>query len=326
MKHLLIASSMLALTAGFAAADTSTTFSGTLMFGIANNGTGNGGKSDTTTNTFTGDSVLKNDTYHVYSNIDLIATIAGTSDMGLSFGTSVDVSAGPSYALADDDGFNDHDGTFSSPAIFVTGAFGTVTFKSNDIDFYDDSAFNGGGDGGSGDFKYEGTFGGFFVGLITDIETGDMSAKTSYNLMGVALSADYSMNGASVALWNASAGYNFSMFNFALSADNDTDSNDVEYGLKLGATVVGVDAFVKYNFHPNLADGTVQEASYDVGATYTSGPITLTAVANNVTEANGTVNGIEWTVSGDYAMASGVTFQAGMNYTGDMMLGAKFAF
>ena len=157
-----------------------------------------------------------------------------------------------------------------------------------------------------------------------------MSAKTTYNLMGVDLSADYSMDAdpanASGALWNASAGYSFTMVNFALSADNDTDGNNVEYGLKVGTTFGGVGAWAKYNFHPNLADGTVQEASYDVGATYTSGPMSLTAVANNVTEANGTVNGIEWTVSGGYELASGVTFEAGINYTGDMMLGAKFAF
>jgi len=318
MKHLLIASSMLAMTAGFAAADTSTSFGGTLQFGIGINGTGNGGEGDFP------DSTLANNTYHVFSNIVLVATIAGTSDWGLSFGTSVDVSAGPDYVLANDDGFNDNDGTFSSPAIFVTGSFGTVTFKSNDIDFYDDGAYNGGGDGGTGDFKYEGTFGGFFIGLITDIESADMSAKATYNLMGFDLSADYSMDAdpanTSGALWNAEAGYTFSGVNFVLSAENDT-GNDISYGLKLGATVSGVGVWAKYNSNSGTDD-----PSYDVGASYVSGPISLTAEADNVTEANGTVNGIEWTVTAAYELASGVTFEAGTNYTGDAMLGAKFAF
>ena len=54
MKNLLIASSILAMSAGFAQADATTSFGGTLAFGIAINGTANGGDSDSS------DSVLAN--------------------------------------------------------------------------------------------------------------------------------------------------------------------------------------------------------------------------------------------------------------------------
>ena len=348
MKNLLIASSVLAMSAGFAQADAKTTFGGTLAFGIAINGTGNGGKGDN------GDSVLPNNQYHVYSTINLVATIAGTSDYGLSFGTSIDFSAGPDYALADDDGFNDNDGSWASPAIFVTGSWGTVTFKSNDIDFYNSDAFNGGGDGtlitnqgvdtlatNSGDFKYEGTWGGLFTGLVVDIETGDASGKVSYTLAGVDLSADYSVDSnpanPSGGLWDVNLGYNWQTFNFTLGADNDNSDHDysTDYFVKVGTTFAGIDGYVQYNNHsqnqmcdrsvtPAVCTANPEAATWDIGATYTTGPLSLTATAENITDANG--GPVKWTATTSYALASGVAFQAGLNYTGDAMVGATFSF
>ena len=354
MKNLLLASSVLAMTAGVAAAqDTGVSFGGELAFGIAINGTGNGGL---------GDNVdapgLPNNQYHVYSTANLALTVAGTSDTGLSFGTTLELDAGPSYTLGDDEGFDENDGAWSSPAIFVTGSWGTVTFSSNDIDFYDDSAFNGGGAGlildnngvpaggvdvggdpldprsNTGDFQYEGTWGGLFTGLIVDIETGDASGKLSYNLSGFELAGDYSVDSdpanSSGGLWNASVGYTWQTFNFTLTSDNDNDDNNVAYGVKVGTTFAGIDGFVKYNFNPEVGatatDPLVTSyATWDLGAAYSNGPMTFTVEANNITEER-TVNGIEWTVTADYQLASGVVVQAGTNYTGDAMLGAKFSF
>jgi len=346
MKNLLIASSILAMTAGVASAqDRGVTFGGDLAFGIAVNGTANGGDSDFP------DSILANNQYHVYSTIDLIATVQGQSDTGLSFGTTIDISSGPDYALADDDGFNDNGGdSWSSPTIFVTGTWGTVSFSSNNIDFYDDNAYYGGGDGllkdakgantqvqNTGDFKYEGTWGGFFTGLIVDIESGDASGQVGYNLYGVDILADYSMdsnpNNPTGALWNVNLGYNWQTFNFAFGADNDNSNHDynTDYFAKVGTTFAGIDGWVRYNVP--ASGGVKEDSEWDLGATYTGGPLSLTAEVDNIGNANsfagtngGTINGIMWTVTADYALASGVVVQAGMNYTGDAMLGAKFSF
>lgn len=352
MKNLLIASSILAMTAGVASAqDRGVSFGGNLSFGIAVNGTANGGDSDAS------DSVLANNQWHVYSNINLIATVEGTSDVGITFGTTIDISSGPDYALADDDGFNDNGGdSWSSPTIFVTGTWGTVSFSSNNIDFYDDNAWNGGGNGkldqsvipgsggqlteltdNTGDFKYEGTWGGFFMGLVVDIESGDASGRVGYNLYGVDILADYSMDSNPAndtgALWNVNLGYNWQTFNFALGADNDNSNHDyqTDYFFKVGTTFAGIDGWVQYNMPAE--GGVAEDPEWDIGATYTGGPVSVTAVANNIGNANsftgpngGEINGIQWTVTGEYALASGVAFQAGINYTGDMMLGAAFSF
>jgi hypothetical protein len=349
MKNLLIASSVLAMTAGVASAqDRGVSFGGDLSFGIAINGTANGGTGSGA------DTVLANNQYHVYSTINLIATVEGTSDTGLSFGTTIDIQSGPSYTLGDDDGFEDNGGTeWSSPTIFVTGSWGTMSFSSNNIDFYDDNAFNGGGgntinNGSSntdnfksisntGDFKYEGTWGGFFTGLVVDIETGDASGQVGYNLYGVDILADYSMDSRpsnpTGALWNLNLGYNWQTFNFALGADNDNSDHDynTDYFFTVGTTFAGIDGFVTYNMPAE--GGAKEDPEWDIGASYAGGPVTLTAEANNVGSANslpgkngGTLNGLQWTVTGEYALASGVVVQAGVNYTGDAMLGASFSF
>lgn len=320
MKHLLIAASVLAMSAGYAAADT--TFTASASAGIAKNGTSNGGTPDPNTASAPWS---VDDKFHAYSNFDIGIAGSGQTDSGLTFGASLDFSAGESYALADDDGFSDNDtGGASTATVFVSGTFGKITFSAENIDFFNSDVANGGGALGTGDVKYEGTFGGLGVGLIADIESGDMAVQGTYTLAGIALSADYNQDSTADAIWDASAAYTMGNFSATLSATNDNNIGvsgvgyDVSESLKLAYSAGGIGAWVKYN-----TNATPDAASFDVGGSYASGPMSVTLEADDVSQANGNV---QWTVTGAYDLGGGLSLNAGTNYTGDVMVGATMSF
>ena len=127
MKKILLATTILGMTAGFASAEIA--FSGSATAGIASNGTANSGESDPNTSGQT------DDTYSVYSSMKLSVAATAETDSGLTFGASTSVSVGETYAMADDDGFELQDGTFGDPTIFVSGSFGKETFDNDGLDF-----------------------------------------------------------------------------------------------------------------------------------------------------------------------------------------------
>lgn len=318
MKHLLIAASILAMSAGYAAADIS--WSASASAGVAKNSTSNGGAADPNTASAPWST---DDAFHAYSNFDIVVTATGQTDSGLSFGASFDASGGESYALADDDGFSDNGGSFGTPSIYVSGTFGKITFSAENIDFFNSDVANGGAVG-DGDVKYEGTFGGLGVGLVADIESGDLAVQGTYTLAGIALSADYNQDSTADAIWDASAGYTMGNFSATLSATNDNNIGtsgvgyDVSESVKLAYSAGGIGAWVKANSNVS-PDAT----SFDVGGSYASGPISVTVEADDVTSANGDV---AWTVTGAYDLGGGLSLEAGTNYTGDVMVGAAMSF
>lgn len=331
MKHLLIAASVLAMTAGYAAADT--TFSASASAGIAKNGTDNGGDADPNTASAPWS---VDDKFHAYSNFDIAIAGSGQTDSGLTFGASLDFSAGESYALADDDGFSDNNsGGADTATVFVSGTFGKITFSAENTDFFNSDVSNGGGDFGTGDVKYEGTFGGLGVGLVADIESGDLAVQGTYNLAGIALSADYNQD-LSVgyeAIWDVSAGYTMGNFSATLSATNDNNISstpvvpgpttvgtyDTSESLKLAYSAGGIGAWVQYN-----TNASPDAASYDIGGSYSSSPMSVTLEVDDVTAANSPV--AKWTVTGAYDLGGGLSLDAGANYTGDLMVGATMSF
>jgi outer membrane protein OmpU len=271
MKKILLASTILAASAGFASAEI--TFGGSAAAGIASQA---GGDLET------------------YSSANLAVTFAGQTDSGLSFGASFDTTAGRSYTLGDGDDFADEGGTFGMPTIFVSGSFGKVSFSDDNFDFFDDT--NGGGD-----VKYEGTFGGFGVGLIADVDVPSAaSVMASYTIAGVALSA----NADTYNLWNVSAAYTMGSITATVGTDEASNSYvEVAYAAN------GISASAQYN---------TSDASVDVAAGYSANGISVNADTNSVSNA--------WTVTGSYDLGGGLTLEAGTNYTSDLMIGASMSF
>lgn len=314
MKNLLIAASILAMTAGVASADI--TFSGTAKAGVATNGTGvNPNGTDTglpNTDTSTAD-----ETWAVYSSFNLAVTASGQTDSGLSFGATFDMTSGTSYDLADDDGFNVEGGSFGTPDVFVSGSFGRIDFKRDGFDFADGDASDeyvdvgGNTDGDAVDVKYAGTFGGFAVGLAADVDSGAMGVSLGYTMGALALGADYQQNvvAANNDLWNVSVGYTMGAFTATVTAGNEETTTDTNETVKIAYSANGISASAKYN---------TSDDSIDLAAGYSSGPIAVNVSDN-------TVSG-EWTVTGSYDLGGGLSLEAGANYSGDAMIGAKMAF
>lgn len=284
MKHLLIAASILAMTAGVASAEI--TFSGSAAAGVAKNGENN-----TTLNS----NAANDGSFHTYSSFTLNVAASGQTDSGLSFGASSGITAGRSYALADDDGFDAGSASLDDAEIWVSGDFGKLSFNTDGYDFFDDTNTDG-------DVKYEGNFGGFGVGLIADVDTSNYSAKVDYTVAGVALSA----NADTYDLWNVSAAYTMGAITVTAATDESSDSS-----LAVAYAANGISASAKYHS---------QGGAVDVAVGYTSGAMSINANSDDVAGDN------KWTVTGGYDLGGGMSLEAGTNYTGDVMVGAKMSF
>ena len=190
MKKILLATTMLVGTAGFAAAEV--TFSGSAAAGIASDAGA---------------------AFETYSSVGLDVTFSGASDNGLEFGATFGASAGRSYDFGADptEAFADEDGAFGMPTVYVSGSFGKVAFSDDNYDMYDDA--NAGGD-----VEYTGTFGAVSVGLIADVDASEFSAKADATFSGITLG----VNADTFGEYNVTASYTMGAFTAEVSADQDS--------------------------------------------------------------------------------------------------------
>jgi outer membrane protein OmpU len=163
MKKVLLATTILGMTSGFAAAEIA--FSGEATAGFASVA---GADVDT------------------YTSFELSVAATGESDSGLAFGASTSFIAGTTYDFdGDDTEFAVEDGVMDNPEVFVSGDFGKVAFS---VDGFDDLAND---DVETNDVQYTHSISGFDIGVVTDIDEGTYSVSLGYTVSGVALSAAY---------------------------------------------------------------------------------------------------------------------------------------
>ncbi len=247
MKKILLATTILGMTAGFAAADVTT--SASAAAGIASDAGGD---------------------YQSYSSIKIVVKGSAETDGGLTFSATTDLTAGRKFNVGGDlgDGFENKSGAFGMPTISIGGSFGTVSFSDDNFDFYDDSH-------DEGDVKYEGTFGAITAGVISDVDTGDYSVKLGYSANNIALSLDTD----SYDVYNVSAGYTFGSVTATLSTDESETmyakvayaangisasvkvGDDDSYDVVLGYTANGLTVSAE----TDDTDYTKVEGSYDLG-------------------------------------------------------------
>jgi outer membrane protein OmpU len=213
MKKILLATTILGMTAGFAAAEVK--FSGSASAGFARDGVISDDSVDTA--------------IHAYSTAKLGVEFVGETDGGLTFGATLSIKAGRSYDFDEGDGFNDESGASGTPEVYVSGAFGKIAFANNDYDMFDDA--NGGGD-----VKYTGAFGGVSVGLVHDMDATETSVQLGYTMGAVALSADMD----TYDLWNVSAAYTMGAVTGTLSTNEASNE-----ALKVAYSANGMSASVK---------------------------------------------------------------------------------
>ena len=316
MKKLLIASTALVATAGFASADI--TISGHAAAGIYS-GLGNAdavtvavaavaataatstavetlgsNAIPTSAETFSGDGV--------YSNAGVDFTMTGATDNGISFSASVNIDAGTEIDAGDFELDGADGGTAGLGSVSMTGSFGTVTFDDGGIN----NLYNG--DYTSADVSYSTTVGAISLSVAHDTadvaQANSMSAAYSASGMAFTLAASEDTNGTSARLSVAYA------LNDTVSVTGKTDQvADAEsvQTITAATTLNGV----------SVSLSSANNSTWDVDLGYTAGGFALTYGVDE-TDA--------WTATATTALGGGATFAAGVSSDDEMYAGVSFAF
>lgn len=285
MKKILLATTLLAGSTSFAMAEAHIAWSGSAAAGIASNGLDNGGQSNP--------DGAADEQFGVYSNASAELTLSGSTDNGLTFGTSIDQTTGRSYGLGHEDGFDGNGGTFGFGGVFISGGFGKVEIADDDFDFERGST--------TGDVKYTGTFGTFGVGVIADVDSGEVQFSGDFTVGPVSIAA----NVDTLELFGVSAEFKVNdSTTFSASTNDDGDS---VVGVALSSGSISASA-----------DFNTSDESIDLAGGYSANGLSVDAELNTVSES--------WTVTIGYDLGGGLALEAGTNYTGDIMAGATMSF
>ena len=294
--------------------------------------------------------------FKAYSEIN--STVTGTVTAGgmtLSVGMSVD--AGEGYDFADDDTFDVRPaGTVGLDSVSVDmGSAGKITLDQDATTHLVD-----GDDDASGDVKYTNTFGGATFTAVLDLDKNDSDIIASKAAAGAPATtttaavtqtqAVAAKDGVAIGDWVPGAA--------AVAADTQWSAKvsmplgggsvyvamDEESGNAFGGTamVSGATVSIDSKIEALAADlkglrSTTLGVSYPMGAltagaTYDSikdgdqWGVSASYAAGDMTVGFSTDEGSDWSVTGAYALGTGASIKAGVNYTEDAYLGLSFAF
>ena len=242
MKKILLATTMLVGTAGFAAAEV--TVKGEAEMGIWSNSAGD---------------------VAFWQDVEVKFSMSGTTDGGLEFGANIDLDEG-NVALNDDSG----------TAVYISGTFGKLTLGDTDgaldwaladmdngmTSIADDHtthvAWFGGSDlDGEGDgqiLRYENTFGAF--GFAVSLEQGDNGIGAVDDTYGVAVKYTANLGGTDV---NLGLGYQD-------AGNNGGSAVGVSAAATFGGAFTGKIGYISF-------DDSVYDSHLGAELTYVSGPI-----------------------------------------------------
>ena len=257
MKKVLLATTILGMTAGFAAADIA--FKGTATAGF---GSVNGAAFDS------------------YTSFKLGVAATAESDAGISFGASFSATSGTTFDFdGEDSAFDAEDGAFEEPTVFVSGDFGKVAFSIDNFDnYYDDDntgLTDSDGADGAHDVEYTLSISDFSVGVRADIDSGGTSATLGYSAGAVALGANFDDSDA----WDVSVEGTFDAITAGLTVDSDEIATlSLDYsanGVSLGLEVDTSDAYtLSAGYEANglsIEASTDEESVWEVTAGYDLG-------------------------------------------------------
>ena len=236
MKKVLLATSALTLSAGFASADVS-------MSGTGGAGVFGAAGADLS----------------VYSGVDLGFAISGASDNGMTFSASLDMGGGQTLDVGDFELDTQDMGTDDNVAIDIGVAGVTITLSQNGVDdlYDDDIAADIGISGAMGDLTYSvvtgledadptslsvGYSAGAISGSVVTSDEGDASTVTvSYAMGDITVSAEADTDRAGADTSSVTVSYAMSD-GMTVSLENSEDVNEVSVSYSSGAISVGVTA------------------------------------------------------------------------------------
>jgi len=236
MKKVLLATSALTLSAGFASADVS--MSGTGGAGVF----GNAGAD-----------------LSVYSGVDLGFSLSGASDNGMTFSASLDMGGGQTLDVGDFELDTQDMGTDDNVAVSIGVSGLTIELSQDGVDdlYDDDIAGDIGISGAMGDLTYSvvtgledadptslsiGYSAGAISGSVATSDEGDASTVTVTYAMGditVSAESDTDRTGADTSSVTVSYAMSDGM---TVSLENSEDVNEVSVSYSSGAISVGVTA------------------------------------------------------------------------------------
>jgi outer membrane protein OmpU len=295
MKKVLFATTALIATAGVASADIS--LSGAAEFGVINNGDDGADMQP-------------------YNSVSATATMSGATDNGLEFGATLTFRAGDDVDLdVGDLGDNDADGAYAAlsatslGSIYVSGAFGKLTFDEDGIDNLHNDDF-------SHDVQYDYSAGGLSLSATFDVEDeGDgeeYSVKVGYTSGAVTMSIASDNSDES----DSTVSYKVNDM-LTLSVNYDTNGQ----GANESETIVKA-AYSEGAMTGHVAIADDDDDEWEVGLGYTAGSLTLGAT---FAENDGAGDN-EYDLSASYNMGGGMTVNAGTNEAGAFFLGAAMSF
>jgi outer membrane protein OmpU len=290
MKKVLFATTALVAFAGAAAADI--TYTGTAGAGVAQQ---------------------DNAAFDVYSFAEIDVKMSGSTDSGLTFGATIDLDAGVQYDTGDWEWDNGQapQSAVGLGEVFVSGAFGTITFDRDGIDNLVSDDYNDADAADGMDVRYNGTFGGFTVAVAGDVnehngtdDGADWAISLGYTVAGVKLAAAYDEleNGL------LSASYTTNGFTIGYKYDDDnTDDMVVTNTLSVGYTTGA------YTLSAEVDD----QDGWAVGVAY---------AANGMKLGLSLGDNEEYVVTGSYDLGGGLTAVAGVNEDTDAYVGVAMSF
>ena len=236
MKKVLLATTALTLSAGFASADVS--MSGTGGAGVF----GNAGAD-----------------LSVYSGVDLGFSLSGASDNGMTFTASLDMGGGQTLDVGDFELDTQDMGTDDNASVAIGVGGVTITLSQNGVDdlYSDDVAADIGISGAMGDLSYSivtgledadptslsiGYSAGAISGSVATSDEGDASTVTVTYAMGditVSAESDTDRTGADTSSVTLTYAMSDGM---TVSLENSEDVNTVSVSYASGAVSVAVEA------------------------------------------------------------------------------------
>jgi outer membrane protein OmpU len=318
MKKVLLASTALIMSAGYAAADVSV------------GGDGRMGVIDPfdfvvvedNPNTPDNEEVLGGGTLSFTSRIRISFAASGETDAGLAFGGSIRADNAGGFNIRDSQGNTVGDDNFSTSnqpleltggggvlgqagSVFIEGAFGKLSM--GDVDGAANAAVgyvSGVGLTGLNDNNesaYIANVGGALPGALYEYSGGDWAVYISSSNSGTLIGTE-----ADSIAWALGASYAFGNFSVALGyEDNDAGTTHI-----IGGVTASFGDFTGKAIY-GVADGTVDDDQWAVSGDYTFGATTLTAYYNSVFGSD------YYGVGGAYDLGGGASLVAGYAYDND---------
>lgn len=286
MKKILFATTALVASAGVAAADISV--SGSAAMGLY----GDEAQADAS------------DQSGVYSMMKVVITGSGTADNGMTFGASIDASAGEDYDRGDFEYDGGESGTFGLGAVHVASGGLKITVDQDGIDDLSD-------DDNSHDIQIDYSMGDFSVSVTNDIDgdngVSEFSYKAGFSMAGISVTLSGNDLDDSTAI---DLGYTVSDA-LGLTAHIDQNGGDQEtkVGMSYGMGAVGLTA--SYAMYDTADD------DWDLGISYSEGAMSVSASTDEESD---------WELTGSYDLGGGLSAEGGMNADSDYYLGVAMSF